>query len=202
MTGPEIERIRLLQQVCEGQLRQTDAARTLGLSARQVRRLIRAFERDGPKTANSKRRGKPPNNQINASLRAIVLEHYRTRYQDFGPTLFAQALREREGVEVSREWLRKLLIDSGLWKSKRRKRNVHPLRQRRSRFGELVQMDGSPHDWFEDRGPRCTLLVAIDDATSRVTSARFELAETTGGYFYSRARPHRATRPLLRGIHR
>ncbi len=76
----------------------------------------------------------------------------------------------------------RLLIENDLWKAKRRKRNVHPLRERRPRFGELVQMDGSPHDWFEERGPRCTLLLAIDDATSRITSARFENTETTDGY--------------------
>ena len=183
MTGPEIERLTVLQSVCQGHLSQMNAASSLGISTRQVRRLVGALKRDGPKAVVSKRRGKRPNNRIDDRLRALVLDCYRLEYRDFGPTFLAQALLEREGISVSREWLRRHLIQSGMWKAKRRKRNVHPLRQRRARFGELLQMDGSPHDWFEGRGPRCTLLVAIDDATSRVTAARFELAETSAGYF-------------------
>ncbi len=115
-------------------------------------------------------------------MRLRVLERCRSDYRGFGPTFLAETLAARDSIDVSAEWLRALLVANDLWTSKRRKRNVHPLRVRRPRFGELVQMDGSPHDWFEDRGPRCTLLLAIDDATSRITSARFENAETTDGY--------------------
>lgn len=183
MTAAELERIGLVQQTYKGQLRQTDAAAALAISERQLRRLMRAFQRDGPTALISKRRGKAPNNRISSSVRATVLECYRNDYQGFGPTLFAQSLSERNDIDVSREWLRRLLVESKLWKSKRRRRDLHPLRERRPRFGDLIQMDGSPHDWFEERGPRCTLLLAIDDATSRVTAARFHSAETTDGYF-------------------
>jgi transposase len=183
MTARELDRIVVLQQVRDGYRTQAQAALDLAISERQLRRILRAFERDGPPALISKRRGKAPNNRIDRGLRAQVLEHYRNDYHDFGPTLLAQALSERNGIDVSREWLRNLLIENKLWKRKRRRRSVHPLRERRPCFGELVQMDGSPHDWFEERGPRCTLLVAIDDATSRVTAARFELAETTDAYF-------------------
>ncbi|MGH7748895.1 MAG: ISNCY family transposase, partial [Candidatus Dormibacteria bacterium] len=112
-----------------------------------------------------------------------ILERYRSDYRGFGPTFLAQTLAQRDDILVSREWLRALLVEHDLWKPKRRRRNIHPLRERRPRFGELVQMDGSPHDRFEERGPRCTLLLAIDDASSRITAARFELGETTDGYF-------------------
>jgi len=183
MTARELDRIVLLQQVQDGSLSQVAAAATLALSERQVRRLVRAFERGGPVALISQRRGKTPNNRLGPTLRSTVLEKYQGNYRDFGPTLLAQTLAERDDIRVSREWLRHLLIEHKLWKTKRRRRNVHPLRERRSRFGELVQMDGSPHDWFEERGPRCTLLLAIDDATSRITAARFDHAETTDGYF-------------------
>jgi len=183
MTETELERSRTLQRVCDGYLSQIDAAVRLEISTRQVRRLMASFRKDGAAAIVSNRRGKPPNNRVGDELRATILELYRGVYHGFGPTLFAQSLAEQHSINVSREWLRALLADAGLWKRKRRQRNVHPLRARRPRFGELIQMDGSPHDWFEERGPKCTLLLAIDDATSRVTAGRFDKAETTDGYF-------------------
>ena len=159
MTLGDLKRIVLLQQVHDGSLRLAAGA-TLALSERQVRRLTRAFERGGPAGLRSQRRGKAPNNRLD--------------YRDFGPTILAQTLAERDDIRVNREWLRQLLVEHKLWKTKRRKRNVHPLRARRSRFGELVQMDGSAHDWFEERGLRGTLLKAIDAATSRITASRFD----------------------------
>lgn len=182
MTKAELERLRILQEVQRGFRRQRDAAMELGVSERQLRRLLRGLEAQGAASVPSKKRGKAPNNRVSDTVRAQVLERCRSDYRGFGPTFLAETLAARDGIEVSAEWLRALLIEHDLWRSKRRKRNVHPLRERRPRFGELVQMDGSPHDWFEERGPRCTLLLAIDDATSRITSARFENAETTDGY--------------------
>ncbi len=183
MTVPELERLCVLQQVHDGVRRQREAAVALGLSERQLRRLVRRLEEEGAVAVASKRRGKLPNNRVADEIREAVLERCRGDYRGFGPTFLAQTLAERDRIDVSREWLRALLVENDLWQSKRRKRNVHPLRARRPRFGELVQMDGSPHDWFEERGPRCTLLLAIDDATSRVTAAHFDPAETTDGYY-------------------
>ena len=95
----------------------------------------------------------------------------------------AEKLGELDGIVVSREWVRRLQIALGLARAKRRRaQRVHPPRERRPRFGELVQIDGSPHDWFEGRGPRCTLIVFVDDATSRLTALRFAPAETTKAY--------------------
>jgi hypothetical protein len=183
VTTAELERLRVLQQVQDGVRTGRQAAVDLGLSERQLRRLRRRIEAGGAAAMVSRHRGKAPNNRIHDSIRATILERCRSDYRDFGPTFLAQTLHQREGISVSREWLRALLIKEHLWQNHRRKRNVHPLRARRTRFGELVQMDGSPHDWFEDRGPRCTLLLAIDDATSRVTAGHFEPAETSDGYF-------------------
>ena len=107
----------------------------------------------------------------------------KEKYEDFGPTLAAEKLLELEGIAVSRETVRQLQIGEKLWKPKRRRvRRVFQTRERRPRFGELIQIDGSPHAWFEDRGPRCTLIVFIDDATSRLTALRFVPAETTRAY--------------------
>ena len=183
MTLSEFNRLAILAKVVAGALSQVDAANALGRSQRQVRRLVAALERDGAKSVVSKRRGHASNRRLPDSVRTTILQRARSDYLGFGPTFLAQTLAERDRIVVSRESLRALLIEHDLWKAKRRRRNVHPLRERRPRFGELVQMDGSPHDWFEERGPRCTLLLAIDDATSRVTGGRFENAETTDGYF-------------------
>jgi transposase len=191
----ELERFRVLQEVQRGFRRQRDAAMELGVSERQLRRLLRGLEAQGAASVPSKKRVKAPNNRISDDLRLRVLERCRSDYRGFGPTFLAETLAARDGIEVSAEWLRALLVENALWTTKRRKRNVHPLRARRPRFGELVQMDGSPHDWFEERGPRCTLLLAIDDATSRITSARFENAETTDGYMLL-IRKHLDLRPL------
>jgi hypothetical protein len=107
----------------------------------------------------------------------------RGKYPDFGATLAAEKLSEREGIEVSRETVRRIQIALGLARARRRRSaRVHRPRERRPRFGELIQIDGSPHDWFEGRGPRCTLIVFIDDATGRLTALRFAPAETTRAY--------------------
>jgi hypothetical protein len=106
------------------------------------------------------------------------------RYQDFGPTLAHEKLSERHGLHISRESVRGLMIAEGLWKPKKLKRPpVHQMRERRACLGELVQIDGSPHKWFEERGPACNLLVFIDDATGKLMELYFTPGETTFGYF-------------------
>ncbi len=110
----------------------------------------------------------------------MIVELLRGKYSGFGPTLAAEKLGEIEGIEISRESVRRLQIASGLWRPKRRKaKRAFLLRERRPRFGELIQIDGSPHDWFEGRAPRCALLVFIDDATGRLTALHMAKAEST-----------------------
>ena len=169
--------------VAERRLRQAAAARRLGLSVRQVKRLVRALRRQGPQGLVSRRRGRPSNRRIPAAVRARYLALVKRHYRDFGPTLAAEYLAERHGFPYSVETLRAWMGAAGLWTPKRaRHTRPHPPRLRRPAIGELVQIDGSPHAWLEDRGPRATLIAFIDDATSRVLAARFVVVESSRAY--------------------
>lgn len=183
MSQKEIDRIAIIHQVAEKKIRQKEAAKVLGISSRQVRRLLCRYRESGDAGLLSYRRGRPGNNRIEGAVRKQAMELIHQHYSDFGPTLACEKLAERDGIQVSRETLRKWMIEEELWVAKPvRQRTVHQLRERRSRFGELVQIDGSPHDWFEGRSEKCTLLVFIDDATSRLLYLRFVPAETTVAY--------------------
>ncbi|MGO6670903.1 ISNCY family transposase, partial [Rhizobium ruizarguesonis] len=105
------------------------------------------------------------------------------RYADFGPTLAAEKLAERDGLRVSRETLRSWMVDAGLWLSRKQRRTFHQPRLRREAYGELVQIDGSEHRWFEDRGDPCSLLVFVDDATGKLMQLRFVRSESAFSYF-------------------
>ena len=121
----------------------------------------------------SRQRGCPSHNQLPRDIRERVRVLLKDKYADFGPKLASEKLLELDGITVSRETIRRIQMDTGLWKpKKRRARRVFQPRDRRPRFGELIQIDGSPHDWLEGRGPRCTLIVFIDDATGRLTALR------------------------------
>lgn len=183
LTAKEVHRLEVLSQLIEGGRTQIAAAAALALSTRQVRRLLRRYQRDGAAGLASRKRGRRPNNALDPERIARILEYCGGPYVGFGPTFAAEKLRERNAIDVNRETLRRLLMRNGLWRGKHRKLARHLPRDRREQFGELIQADGSPHDWFEGRAPRCSLLCTIDDATSRVGAARFEDAETTDGYF-------------------
>ncbi|MBP1806929.1 ISNCY family transposase [Rubellimicrobium aerolatum] len=183
MSERELRRIEVLSRVVECRLSVTQAAGVLGLSPRQVQRLLRTFREDGAPALRHKARGRPSNNRLRDGVREFALALVRESYADFGPTLAAETLAERHGLAVSRETLRKWMIEDGLWLSRRQRRRFHPPRLRRERLGELVQIDGSEHRWFEDRAPPCTLLVFIDDATSRLLQMRFVPSESTFSYF-------------------
>ncbi|WP_196481602.1 ISNCY family transposase, partial [Burkholderia multivorans] len=143
---------------------------------------MRRYEREGAEGLISRRRGRPSNRRIDEAVKAAILARVRARYADFGPTLAAEYLAE-EGFTVSKETLRGWMVEAGLWQARhKRMPRLHPPRPRRSRLGELVQIDGSSHDWFEGRGPRCSLIAFIDDATSRVMFARFVPVESTQAY--------------------
>jgi len=182
MSMKEVRRLEVLRQVADGVMSQRAAARALGLSERQLRRLQRRYERAGAAGLVSRRRGRPSNRRLGESVKEGILGRVRECYRDFGPTLAAEYLRG-EGFQVSRETLRGWLIEAGLWRAAAgRRRRVHPPRARRPRVGELVQIDGSVHEWFEGRGPRCTLIAFIDDATSRVMHAHFAPVESSQAY--------------------
>ena len=184
MSVSECNRLEIIQQVLGKRLKQVDAAKRLGITSRQVRNLQASYLREGPAGLISRRRGRPSNNQLTESVRtearALILSHY----SDFGPTLAHEKLTEVHGLKLSIESVRQLMIRMAMWHGKRRRvARIHQMRPRRSRFGELIQIDGSHHAWFESRGPTCCLHVFIDDATGRITSLRFAEQEDTQAYF-------------------
>lgn len=183
MSERELNRVEVLSQVSQGRMTAVNAANVLGLSRRQVHRLLRRFQSDGPAAIRHKARGRVSNNRIDPAVREFAVTLVKESYADFGPTLAAEKLEEDHGLTVSRETLRKWMQDAGLWLSRKQRRTFHQPRLRRECFGELIQIDGSDHHWFEDRGPACTLLVFIDDATSTLMHLEFVKSESTFSYF-------------------
>lgn len=184
MAMRELDRLKLIEAVIDGNIRPGRAAERLGLTDRQVRRLVERVRAEGPAGIVSRRRGKPGNNRLPADLANIALSLIRSRYHDFGPTLASEKLREVHGLYISKETIRSLMADAGLWiPRKLRAASVYQPRNRRHCLGELIQIDGSDHAWFETRGPACSLLVYIDDATSRVMHLHFTYSESTFSYF-------------------
>ena len=183
MSAAERDRAYVVRQALEGRLGQREASERLGIGVRQFKRLVHRLRQYGDGGVVSRQRGRASNNRLPAALRGRITALLKDKYTDFGPTLAAEKLLELEAITVSVETIRQMQIQLGLWKPKRRRsRRVFQVRERRARFGELIQIDGSPHDWFEGRGPRCTLIVFIDDATSRLTALRFAASETTRAY--------------------
>ena len=162
MSERELNRVEVLAQVDDGRLTVDNAVNMLALTRRQVFRLLKLYRQDGASVIRHKARGKPPNNRIHRAKRDYALSLIKENYPDFGPTLAAEMLAEHHGFKVSRETVRKWMQDGGLWLSRKQRRTFHQPRLRREWFGELIQIDGSEHRWFEDRGDPCTLLVFID----------------------------------------
>jgi transposase len=184
MSKQELNRVELMVRIQERRLTQRQAAEMLELSVRQVERLFHGFKKSGPAGLVSRKRGRPSNRRLPEKTRKQALELVRGLYPDFGPTLAHEKLEELHGIEVSVETLRCWMIADGIWEPRsQRLARVHQPRPRRACFGELVQIDGSDHNWFEDRGDRLVLLVFIDDATGRLNELRFCLSETTFDYF-------------------
>jgi transposase len=183
MSSDERERSHLVRACVEARMGQREASERLGIGVRQFKRLVRAWKQDGDAGLVSRQRGRPSNRRLNDVRRADVEALLKDRYAGFGATLASEKLLGLDGIEVSVETVRQMQISLGLWKPKaRRAKRVFQLRERRPRFGELIQIDGSPHHWFEGRGPRCTLIVFIDDATGRLTALRFAPVESGQAY--------------------
>ena len=184
MSRTEIDRMSVLHDLADGRIKVAEASKLMGVGRRQVFRLSKAFALGGPEALVSRRRGKPSNRCYPTALRSEVHCIIRERYSDFGPTLAAEKLAELHGIHLARETLRQWMMKDGLWKDRRaRLKPVHQPRYRRDCVGELIQIDGSEHWWFEGRGPQCTLLVYIDDATSRLMHLQFVESESTFDYF-------------------
>jgi len=180
----ELDRLQVMTRIAERRLTRRRAAALLRLSERQVRRLYDAFVTTGAASLASRRRGRPSGRRLAAVTRARAVALIRERYADFGPTFAHQKLTEEHAFTVSVETLRGWMIAAEIWVPRpQRARRSYPPRMRRACLGELVQIDGSAHAWFEDRGPRCTLLVYVDDATSRLMELCFADSESTLDYF-------------------
>jgi transposase len=183
MSDGEISRLEVLQRVLGRRMTQQQAGQILGLTRRQIYRLLKSVKEHGAAGLISKRRGRRSNYQLAPGLGAEALALIRQRYAGFGPTLACEKLRERHQLNLSVETVRKLMIGAELWTPRAlRDKAVHQPRMRRQSLGELIQIDGCEHAWFEDRGPPCSLLVYVDDATSCIMAARFVDAESTLNY--------------------
>lgn len=183
MSERDVQRIEVLSEVVSGRRTIAAAASVLSVTPRHVHRLLWRLRDGGGAALAHKARGRPSNNRIAAGVRDCALALVREHYPDFGPTLAAEMLGRHHGLTVSRETLRTWMTETGLWLSRKQRRSFHQPRLRREQLGELVQIDGSEHRWFEDRGPPCTLLVFIDDATGRLMQLRFVESESTAAYF-------------------
>lgn len=183
MTTKDVLRAQVMAQVMEGKLDQAGAAARLGITVRQVKRLKRRMVDDGVQGLLSRKRGRPSNRRTPADVLAKAVALIGEHYRDFGPTFACEKLEELHDIKLSVETVRQAMLQAGLWRARRGAgARVHAMRERRPRRGELIQIDGSPHDWFEGRAPRCCLLVFIDDATGELMALRFVDAETTLGY--------------------
>ena len=183
MSRKELGRLEALIDLDAGRTTAARAASLLGVGERQVFRLLKAYRTRGAEGLVSRRRGRPSNRRHPDEVREAALAAIRERYADFGPTLAAEKLAEVHGLRLGRETVRRWMVAAGVWvPRKERGPRVHQPRHRRERLGELVQVDGCEHPWLEDRGPSCTLLVFVDDATSRLMHLRFVESEATLAY--------------------
>ena len=184
MSIKETERINVMDNLIAKRIKQNHAAKQLGISVRQVQRMVKRYKREGMSGLPHKSRGKTSNRALSPETRDQIVFLLKRDYPDFGPTFAAEQLFERDGITVSKETVRQLMIKEQLRKAKQHKRGpIHTYRDRRPCVGELTQLDGSPHAWFEDRGAPCTLLAYIDDATSQIMDGEFVDFEGTFNLF-------------------
>jgi transposase len=183
MSKRELNRIDVLARLDGRRLTTLAAADLMRVSLRQTHRLLKRYRAGGAPAIANRRRGRPSNNRLSDVVRDHAVALVREYYADFGPTLAAEKLAERHDLRVSRETLRGWMRRAGIWLPRTERKRIQQPRHRREHVGELIQIDGSEHRWFEDRAPSCTLLVFIDDATSRLMELRFVPSESTFAYF-------------------
>ena len=181
MSRKEREQLSVFQQLKAGKITQAAAAQMLNFSERWINKKFKRYRMQGDIAFVHQNRGKPSPKRWNKKDRKIAIELLKSEWQDFGPTFTAEKLKELKDIIVSNETVRKMMIAEGLWIPKRQKLKHRKWRERKRIRGILVQLDGSPHDWFEGRGPKCTLLVFIDDATSELLWLEFAESESFHG---------------------
>lgn len=184
MSIKETERIKIMDNLIAKRIKQKHAALQLDISVRQVQRILSGYKKEGVTGLIHKNRGKFGNRGISANKKEEIVSLIEKNYPDFGPTFASEKLKEIHDISLSAETVRKIMTEGKLWLPKKKKvKDLHPYRQRRACLGELIQLDGSPHKWFEDRSPSCTLLAFIDDATSRIMDGAFVDFEGTFNLF-------------------
>jgi transposase len=183
MSDKEVERSEILRMAVERKITQKEGAHRIGVTERHFRRLLHRYRERGPEGIISGHCGKESNNRLEKKEKEKIINKLKEDYQGFGPTFACEKLNERDGIRVSKETVRQIMIEAGLHRPKRRKKDrIHPLRDRRERWGELVQIDGSYHAWLEDRAEKACLILFVDDATSEIMVAEFVAYETFFAY--------------------
>lgn len=178
MSKKELKRIKILEKIGEKTITVGEGSEAIGISIRQTYRILKRYREEGDEGVIHRLRGKPSNRGYPNELKEQVIGIYRKSYGDFGPTFFTEKLEERHKIKLDHETVRRWLRENGEITATRRHRRHRKKRERRSSIGEMLQFDGSPHDWFEGRGPVCCLLHAVDDASSKVF-LRFSKSENT-----------------------
>lgn len=181
MKAKEEEQVKVFLKFQQKLINQIEAAQILKITPRWFRKKYKLFMQNPDKGIAHKNRGKTRSNQINEEVKVLILKQLKGLWYDFGPTLIAEHLELDFNITISKESVRQILIKEGLRKTKKQKAAYRIRRERRAQFGMMVQLDGSPHDWFEDRGEKCTLLVFIDDATSNILWLEFSKTESMKG---------------------
>jgi len=209
MSTKEISRLEVIQKVNDKRMSQKEAGAILNLGVRQIKRLVWKYKKHGAVGLLSKHCGRKGNNCLKVEVKKKALDLLKRKYKGFGPTLAHEKLVEKENLKISVKSLRQLMIAEDLWKVRKvRKVVTHQLGERRACLGELVQIDGSPHAWFEGRAPECVLLVFIDDATGKLGQLRFVKSESffsyavaAEGYFKQHGKPAAFYSDMLRKRH-
>ena len=184
MSESEIDRVKVFLQLKAKTISQSEAAEILQLSVRQIKRLFKKFQQSGVLALLSKKRGAGGNHRVDAGIKDLIIALIKDKYLDFGPTLAHEKLKEDHKLRVSISLVRKVMIENSIWEERKaKKKTIYQLRKRRPREGELIQADGSPHAWFEDRGPACCLIHCVDDATGKIMAGLFVPSESTWSYF-------------------
>ena len=172
MSQQELRKVEVIAQASDGRITRKLAAETLHISERQVYRLVSRYRDGGASALAHKSRGRRSNRRYSEAKRDYILGLIQENYSDFGPTLAAEYLGQKHEISVSSETLRKWMMAAGMWADRKQRKVVHQLRNRRDCYGELIQIDGSDHDCFEERAPRCTLIIFIDDAANAIMKFR------------------------------
>ena len=195
MTHREVDRIKTLHMAIQKKITQEKAGKLLNISREQANRLCQKIKKGGDKAVLHGLRGKPSNNQLRKGLTEKAIAIIKEKYPDFGPTLAAEKLLLLDKIKISNETVRRLMIEENIWHSRKRRTQHRKWRERKDCFGEMLQMDGSSHDWFEGRRGKCVLLASIDDASNRVTLRFTEHEDTPELMKFTRAYVEKYGRP-------